>query len=131
MGKKGRNKTMTFKEWKKEQDEIWMKGQRECELLPEFVRKSNRPYYGAIGGGLSNKKIVDKDGSVKSYVIHATQAEYDSGPDKLNEYEIEILNKIHKDGHRYEVVSTGTSIGLFVNVKDLDTGEEADNYDDI
>lgn len=123
---------MTFEKWRNEQDAIVLISQRTNKSTPQWIKNLDVPYYGAIGGGISNVKEIDASGNITSYAIHGvTNARYDTGPDKLFPYEQKYLEKIRKDGHRYKITSCSTSIGLMQTVEDIDTGEKIDNYDDL
>lgn len=120
-----------FKKWRKEQDAIILAAQRKCENLPDHIRKSNTPYYGAIGGAWSTVTVMDKDGNLRTYTKHVTGNTFEWPPEPLDSYTQSYLDKIYVKGHEYEISSCGTSIGLLVRIKDLTTGEQITNSDDI
>lgn len=122
---------MDFKQWAKEQDRIWIEQQRNNEDLPEYIRKSNSPYYGAIGGGLSSTIYVDKNKNFKKVYKHATGSTYETEFRDLNEYTKSYFEKFYIPGHEYEISEFYSSIGLFLSIKNLTLGEEINNYDDI
>jgi hypothetical protein len=120
---------MTYEQWRKEQDKIWMEKQKKSE--DPLIKKMTFPYYGAIGGSVSVYTHIDKDGNYRRYAKHATSNTFDLPSQELDSYTKEYLDKIYKDGDEFEISSCSTSIGRIISVKNLTTGEEVDNCDDL
>lgn len=119
-----------FNKWLKEQDAIILARQKEAGVFQEY-HFGNKPYYGAIGGAWSNMIRIDKDGNTRRYTEHTTGNTFDWPSEDLDDYTKKYLDKIYVKGHEYEISECSTSIGLLLNIKDLTTGQEINNNDDI
>lgn len=126
------NKDKEFREWVKEQDEIILNQQKNNPFISDYLKDGKRPYYGAIGGALSDIILIDKDGNTRRYIKHEMTGNTFNFPyEKINDYTQSYLDKIYVKGHEYKISECSTTIGTFVNIKDLTTGQEINNLDDI